>query len=48
MAYVAMNNNLKYIVELNDFLNGVCRHERIALEGVQYSDFLNGVCRHEQ
>ena len=29
------------------FLNGVCRHEPIKVQQINFYVFLNGVCRHE-
>ena len=48
MAYVAMNNVIQYLAKIEQFLNGVCRHEHFTYTRANVIDFLNGVCRHER
>ena len=47
MAYVAMNSASFLSKSVEFFLNGVCRHERVARIAQVHQEFLNGVCRHE-
>ena len=44
----AVKKGREIYLEVRNFLNGVCRHERARFKSANSSKFLNGVCRHEQ